>query len=52
MSPATQAGEKNVTHNEITHNNQNPFDAVESINSTNNFQPTMMVVHEQGVVID
>ena len=52
MSPGTQAGKKNITHIETTHNNQNHFDAVESINSTNNFQPTMMVVHEQGVVID
>ena len=51
-NPGTQAGEKNVTHIEIIHIDQNHFDAVEPINPTNNSQPTMMAVHEQGVVID
>jgi len=52
MSPGTQAGKKRVKHIEIIHINQNHFDAVEPTNPMNNSQPTMMAVHEQGVVID
>ena len=51
-SPGTQTGEKRVKHIEIIHINQNHFDVVEPTNPMNNSQPTMMAVHEQGVVIN
>ena len=44
------AGKRTVTHVEIIHINQNHFNAIEPINLIYHSRPTIMAVHEQGII--